>query len=108
MAANTSFTTQMGIKHAALKTLEIQNTQYSTVAETPAQDFNVLDISDSQHIILLKKTLKRQQTAGFFLVFWKPEATVKQQVLTGSSFILGFGNRYIQPKGPREPPADWT
>lgn len=57
MAANTSFTTQMGIKHTALKTLEIQNTQYSTVTETPAQDFNVLDISDSQHIILLKKTL---------------------------------------------------
>lgn len=55
MAANTSFTTQMGIKHTALKTLEIQNSQYSAVTKTPARDFNVLDISDSQHIILLKK-----------------------------------------------------
>lgn len=87
------------------------------MTKTPAQDFNVLDISDSQHIILLKKKQqknanakpeKRQQTAGFFLAFWKPEATVKRPRLTGSSFILGFGNRYIQPKGPREPPADWT
>lgn len=99
----------------ALKTLEIQITQYSTVTETPPQDFNILDISDSQHIILLKKfECKSWQTTthcrflNFFLAFWKPEATVKQPRLTGSSFILGFGNRYIPPKGPRERPADWT
>uniref|UniRef100_H2UZA4 protein-tyrosine-phosphatase n=1 Tax=Takifugu rubripes TaxID=31033 RepID=H2UZA4_TAKRU len=56
----------------------------------------------------IEKPEKRQQTAGFSLAFWKPEATVKQPRLTGYSFISGFGNRYIQPKGPREPPADWT